>query len=83
MVDQKDSLLGCLVSLTHHYNTPLTAEVLVDGLPFEGNITPELFIRSAKRAGFAAKMAQRQLSDISPLVMEVLSFYVTAKTIFL
>ena len=71
MVERKDSLLECLVSLTHHYNTPLTAEVLVDGLPFEGSITPELFVRSAQRAGFAAKMAKRALSDLSPLVMPV------------
>ena len=66
-----DSLLQTLVSLTHHFHKPLTAEVLVDGLPINGDITPELFVRAAQRAGFSAKIAQRKLSELSTLLMPV------------
>jgi ATP-binding cassette subfamily C protein LapB len=45
--------------------------VLVDGLPINGDITPELFVRAAQRAGFSAKIAQRNLSELSNLLMPV------------
>ena len=66
----QDPLLGCLVHLTKQSHKPFSPEVLCDGLPLENNrLTPKLFIRAAKRAGFAAQVLQRNLSDISPLVL--------------
>ena len=66
----QDPLLGCLVHLTKQNHKPLSPEVLCDGLPLENNrLTPKLFIRAAKRAGFAAQVLQRGLGDISPLVL--------------
>ncbi len=65
-----DPLLGCLVHLTEQNHRPLSAEVLCDGLPLEqGRLTPKLFIRAAKRAGFSAALRKRSLSQISKLVL--------------
>ncbi|MFW1677896.1 type I secretion system permease/ATPase [Pontibacter sp. JAM-7] len=65
-----DPLLGCLVHLTEQNHRPLSAEVLCDGLPLEdGKLTPKLFIRAAKNAGFSAAVRQRSLRKISPLVL--------------
>ena len=69
MALKDDPLLGCLVSLTHHYHKPYSAEVLVDGLPLAHNrLTPDLFIRAAERASLAARVSERKLNDISPLL---------------
>ena len=69
MALKDDPLLGCLVALTHHYHKPYSAEVLVDGLPLAHNrLTPDLFIRAAERASLAARLSERKLNDISPLL---------------
>ncbi|MGH1463096.1 MAG: type I secretion system permease/ATPase [Neptuniibacter sp.] len=66
----QDPLLGCLVHLTKQNHKPFSAEVLCDGLPLENNkLTPKLFIRAAKRAGFSARVLPRKLDDISHLVL--------------
>lgn len=66
----QDPLLACLVHLTKQNHKPFSAEVLCDGLPLEDNkLTPKLFVRAAKRAGFAAQILPRKLKDISPLVL--------------
>ena len=68
----QDPLLNCLVHLTQQSHRPLSAEVLKDGLPLENNrLTPKLFVRAAKRAGFSAKIAKRPLIDISALTLPV------------
>jgi len=70
--DNQDPLLGCLVELSRQNHRPVTADVLCDGLPLENNrLTPKLFVRAAKRAGFSAKLTQRSLADISELVLPV------------
>lgn len=66
----QDPLLGCLVHLTQQNHKPFSPEVLCDGLPLENNcLTPKLFVRAAKRAGFAAQVLPRKLRDISPLIL--------------
>lgn len=66
----QDPLLGCLVHLSKQNHKPYSPEVLCEGLPLENNkLTPKLFIRAAKRAGFAAQVLARKLEDISPLVL--------------
>ncbi|WP_299179180.1 type I secretion system permease/ATPase [uncultured Neptuniibacter sp.] len=65
-----DPLLGCLVQLSKQNHKPFSPEVLCEGLPLENNqLTPKLFIRAAKRAGFSARILQRSLKEISPLVL--------------
>ncbi|MBT00347.1 MAG: type I secretion system permease/ATPase [Oceanospirillaceae bacterium] len=67
-----DPLLECLVLLAKHYKRPTSAEALADGLPLVNQrITPALFVRAASRAGLAAKLAERPLNRISPLLLPV------------
>ncbi|MGB1239079.1 MAG: type I secretion system permease/ATPase [Pseudomonadales bacterium] len=66
----QDPLLSCLMHLTQQNHRPLSAQALRDGLPLEDNkLTPKLFVRAAKRAGFSSKIVQRNLNDISPLTL--------------
>ncbi|MDP2521729.1 type I secretion system permease/ATPase [Neptunomonas phycophila] len=68
----QDSLLNCLVHLTQQNHRPLSAEVLRDGLPLENNkLTPKLFVRAAKRAGFKSRVDKRDLQSIAPLTLPV------------
>lgn len=66
----QDPLLKCLMHLTQQNHRPLSAQALRNGLPLEDNkLTPKLFVRAAKRAGFTAKIVERKLSSISPLTL--------------
>ncbi|PIE25484.1 MAG: type I secretion system permease/ATPase [Neptuniibacter caesariensis] len=70
MESVQDPLLGCLVHLSKQNHKPYSPDVLCDGLPLVNNkLTPKLFIRAAKRAGFAARVLPKKLEDISPLVL--------------
>ncbi|NRA19813.1 MAG: type I secretion system permease/ATPase [Oceanospirillaceae bacterium] len=66
----QDPLLQCLMHLTQQNHRPLSAQALREGLPLEHDrLTPKLFVRAAKRAGFSAKIVERPLLDISPLTL--------------
>jgi ATP-binding cassette subfamily C protein LapB len=65
-----DPLLGCLLALTRIKQRPHSADSLIAGLPLVGNrLTPELFVRAAKRADLAARVIKRPLDEISNLVL--------------
>jgi ATP-binding cassette subfamily C protein LapB len=65
-----DPLLQCLVILTQLLNKPYSAEALKAGLPLVQNrLTPELFIRAAKRANLSARFMKRSLSQFNSLVL--------------
>jgi ATP-binding cassette, subfamily C, bacterial LapB len=71
-VSPDDPLLKCLVLLTRFYNHPFSEETLSAGLPLIDNkLTPALFERAADRAGLTAKVAERDLAKIAPLVLPV------------
>ena len=62
-----DPLLACLVFLTKHFGRPRSAMTLLAGLPLTGApLTPELFLRAAENAGFAARVVRRGLDKIHP-----------------
>ncbi len=66
----EDPLLKCLMHLTQQNHRPLSAQALRDGLPVENSkLTPKLFVRAAKRAGFSSKIVKRGLRSISPLTL--------------
>lgn len=77
--DKTDPLLKCLVHYTKLYHTPFSAEALTSDLPLKpGESTPELFApnsskglfsRAARKAGLTSRIARKQLSEISPLVL--------------
>ncbi len=65
-----DSLLHCLVHLTQQNHRPMSADVLREGLPLVNHqLTPKLFVRAAKRAGFSSRIVKRDLSKISALTL--------------
>lgn len=67
-----DPLADCLVMLTRYYGQPFSIETLVSGLPLEdGKLTPELFVRAARRAEMSARVMSRRLQDISPSTLPV------------
>ncbi len=66
----EDPLLGCLVLLTQKQDRPLSRDALCAGLPLvDDRLTPELFIRAARRAALSARIVKRPLSKISNLVL--------------
>ncbi len=74
-----DPLLNCLVIFSRLYNRPISVESLISGLPVEpGAQGPELFSveksrgmfqRVAKRAGFASRLVDRPITQISNLLL--------------
>jgi ATP-binding cassette subfamily C protein LapB len=69
-VSTNDPLLKCLVLLTRLFNRPYSEETLSAGLPLiDSKLTPALFERAAERAGLTAKVTERKLEKISPLVL--------------
>lgn len=69
---QHDPLLECLLLLAKREHRQCSPTSLVAGLPLVDNcLSPDLFIRAAKRAGFSAKVAKRQLAEIPSLVLPV------------
>ena len=68
----QDPLLEALVAMTRLHHQPHSAESLTAGLPLEdGRLTTPLFIRAAASVGFNASYVQRQLTDITPLILPV------------
>lgn len=60
-----DSLLDCLVQLTHLHGKPYTAQALSNGLPLvDQRLTPSLLARAAARAQFSTRIVQRSLDDV-------------------
>ncbi|MCK4869746.1 MAG: type I secretion system permease/ATPase, partial [Gammaproteobacteria bacterium] len=65
-----DPLLDCLVILTHLNEKPFSARSLTAGLPLVQNrLTPQLFLRAARRAGFSSRIVKRPLEKISQLIL--------------
>ncbi len=65
-----DSLLSSLIIVAEHYGCPHKASLLTANLPLvDSRLTPELFIRAAKRAGLVSKLVKRKLHKISPLIL--------------
>jgi ATP-binding cassette subfamily C protein LapB len=66
----EDPLLAALVALCQIHHEPRSADALKAGLPLvNGRLTPELFLRSARRAGLGAAIVERRLESLSNLVL--------------
>ena len=75
-VSTNDPLLKCLVLLTRFFNHPFSEETLSAGLPLvDSRLTPALFERAAERAGLTAKVCERKLEKISPLVLPIVVLF--------
>ncbi len=65
-----DTLLGCLLLVGRMKQRHCTADSLTAGLPLVDNrLTPELFIRAARRINLAASITRRTLEEVSNLVL--------------
>jgi len=63
-------LLDCLVIYTKLNRQPYSKDSLIAGLPIDPqNITPEIFKRAAQRANIEATFKERNLENISNLVL--------------
>lgn len=64
------SLLQCLLLLARYHQKPTSAKALVAGLPLVNNqLTPDLFVRAAARAGLTAQIVKRPLAKITAPVL--------------
>ena len=65
-----DPLLDCLVQLTALHGKPCSSEAIAAGLPIgEAGLSPELFVRAATQAGFAARIVRRPVAGLSVLIL--------------
>ncbi len=61
-----DSLLECLLLVVRAHGATLTREGAIDGLPLINNrLTPSLFGRAAKRAGFSSNVVRKPLEALN------------------
>ncbi|OZA13444.1 MAG: type I secretion system permease/ATPase, partial [Hydrogenophilales bacterium 17-62-8] len=62
-----DALLECLIAVVHAHGGTLSRQAAIDGLPLVNHrLTPSLFQRAAKRAGFSSKLIQKPLDELNP-----------------
>ncbi|MAT49606.1 MAG: type I secretion system permease/ATPase [Porticoccaceae bacterium] len=67
---ETSSLLDCLLLVAELEGKPSSEPAIVSGLPLrDGNLTPEIFVRAANRAGLAGRILQRKLADIPKNVL--------------
>lgn len=70
MNNNDDHLLTILLKLCELNHKPTSAENLIAGLPLVNNrLTPQLFVRSAERHGFIAKIKELKIHKISTLIL--------------
>ena len=64
---RSDTLLECLIVVVHAHGGTLSRQAAIDGLPLVDNrLTPSLFQRAAKRAGFTSKVVYTPLDRLNP-----------------
>jgi ATP-binding cassette subfamily C protein LapB len=62
----EDTLVACLVLVAALHGTASTHQALVAGLPLQdGRLTPSLFDRAARRAGFSSKLVRLALERLN------------------
>ena len=65
-----DTLLECLLTLVRAHGGTLSALAATEGLPLVDNrLTPSLFQRAAKRAGFSSKVVEKALDALNPSLL--------------
>lgn len=63
-------LLECLLILCRFHDRPLTATAALQGLPLvDGQLTPSVFSRAAKRAGLSSKVVNTPLNNLNRHLM--------------
>lgn len=66
-VDTPDTLLECLLLVVRAHGGILSRQAAVDGLPLvNSRLTPGLFGRAVKRAGFSSNVVKKPLGKLNP-----------------
>jgi ATP-binding cassette subfamily C protein LapB len=61
-----DTLLECMLVVVHAHGGTLSRQAAIDGLPLVNNrLTPSLFRRAAKRAGFTSNVVRKPLAGLN------------------
>ena len=61
-----DTLLECLLAVVNSHGRTLSRQAAIDGLPLVNNrLTPSLFKRAAKRAGFTSNVVRKPLEGLN------------------
>uniref|UniRef100_B3EKP7 Type I secretion system ATPase n=1 Tax=Chlorobium phaeobacteroides (strain BS1) TaxID=331678 RepID=B3EKP7_CHLPB len=69
----QDALLECLITLGKIHDRVTERNALKAGLPLQnGKITPALFSRAAKRAGYTTKIVRRRIDSLNPALFPVM-----------
>ena len=69
----QDALLECLMTLGKTHGHTLERDSLQAGLPLQnGKVTPALFSRVAKRAGFTSRIVKRRIASLNPALFPVI-----------
>lgn len=72
---QADTLLEALLFIAAYHGRAVSPEVVLAGLPLEGKpLTPALFTRAAQKAGLDCEIIQRNIQEISPIVLPCIVF---------
>jgi ATP-binding cassette subfamily C protein LapB len=67
-----DPLLACLLDLARLHGRAASRAALLGGLPLEeGLLTPDLFLRAARRIGLESALSRRELDEIGQGVLPV------------
>ena len=67
-----DTLLECLLFLSTYHKRTTSSDALTSGLALHGTfMSPEMFIKSAKRIGLIIKPIKRKIKDISELALPI------------
>ena len=61
---RNDPLLEALLYVCRHYGAARSALSLIDGLPYDGRLTPENALRALAQNGFVARMVERSMHDL-------------------
>ena len=69
----QDALLECLMTLGKTHGHTFERDTLLAGFPLNnGKITPALFSRAAKRAGFTSRIVKRRVEQLNPALFPVI-----------
>jgi len=69
----QDALLECLITLGKIHDRVTERNAIKAGLPLQnGKITPALFSRAAKRAGYTTKIVRRRIDSLNPALFPVM-----------
>jgi ATP-binding cassette subfamily C protein LapB len=69
---RSDPLLEAILCVCRHYGVSRTPLSLIDGLPYDGALTPEVGMRALEQAGFSVRLVERDPREIFDALLPVI-----------